>query len=80
MCSAFMDSLHGQLEHINQRASLVVTARSGLQRIQKLVDARGWGDLETSGRMSVDHRMRIRLAGTHAIHEAKAALDKKKGG
>ena len=45
MCSAFMDSLCGQVEHINQRASLVVVARSGVERIQKLVEARGWGEL-----------------------------------
>ena len=45
MCSAFMDSLHGQLEHINQRVSLVVAARSGIERILKLADARGWRDL-----------------------------------
>jgi len=42
-----------------------------------LVDAiaGGWYDLVTTDRMSVHQRMRIRLAGTHAIHEAKSALD-----
>ena len=35
----------------------------------------GAADLAESGRMSVDTLMTIRLAGTHAIHEAKAATD-----
>ena len=40
-----------------------------------LVEAaeRGAADLAGAGRMSVDTLMTIRLAGTHAIHEAKAA-------
>lgn len=45
MCSAFMDSLNGQMEHINQRVSLVVAARSGIDRIQKLTDSRGWTNI-----------------------------------
>ncbi len=36
---------------------------------------RGWREIEATGGMSVHQRMRIRLAGTHAIHEAKAAVD-----
>ncbi len=36
---------------------------------------RGWHEAETAGRISVAQRMRIRLAATHAIHEAKAAVD-----
>ncbi len=35
----------------------------------------GWHDLQTLDMMSLDQRMRIRLAGTYAIHEAKAAVD-----
>ena len=35
----------------------------------------GAADLAAEGRMSVDTLMTIRLAGTHAIHEAKAAVD-----
>ena len=35
----------------------------------------GAADLAAEGRMSVDTLMTIRLAGTHAIHEAKAAAD-----
>jgi len=36
---------------------------------------RGWDEARTAGAISVDQRMRIRLAATHAIHEAKAAVD-----
>ena len=35
----------------------------------------GAADLAAEGRMSVDTLMTIRLAGTHAIHEAKSAVD-----
>ena len=35
----------------------------------------GAADLAAEGRMSLDTLMTIRLAGTHAIHEAKAAVD-----
>ena len=45
MCSAFMDSVDGQLKHINQRAAFVAVARSPLERLSKLVDARGWSDI-----------------------------------
>ncbi len=45
MCSAFMDSLNGQLKHINQRTALVVAARSPYPRLAELVEARGWQDI-----------------------------------
>jgi predicted dithiol-disulfide oxidoreductase (DUF899 family) len=45
MCCAFMDSVNGQLKHINQRAGFVAVARSPIDRVTKLVDARGWSDI-----------------------------------
>lgn len=36
---------------------------------------RAWRELESAGRISIHQRMRVRLAGTHAMHEAKAAVD-----
>lgn len=35
----------------------------------------GWRELETNGSITMERRIRIRLAGTHAIHEAKATVD-----
>ena len=35
----------------------------------------GWTEMQKSGRMTVEQRMKIRLAGTYAIHEVKEALD-----
>ncbi len=35
----------------------------------------GWKEVAQNNDMSVQARMRIRLAGTHAIHEAKAVVD-----
>jgi alkylation response protein AidB-like acyl-CoA dehydrogenase len=34
-----------------------------------------WNDAVATGIVTVEHRMRLRLATTHAIHEAKAAAD-----
>ena len=45
MCSAFMDSLNGQLKHINQRAALAVVARNDIEPLQRLFEARGWRDV-----------------------------------
>ena len=45
MCSAYLDSLNGQMKHINQRASLVVVARSEYPRIAAMVSERGWQDV-----------------------------------
>jgi len=45
MCSAFMDSVSGQLQHINARTGFVVAARSPYERIQKLAHGRGWSEI-----------------------------------
>ncbi|MEM7077506.1 MAG: DUF899 family protein [Pseudomonadota bacterium] len=45
MCSAFLDSLRGHLRHIEQRMSVLIVARSPLERLLELAKARGWSDL-----------------------------------
>jgi predicted dithiol-disulfide oxidoreductase (DUF899 family) len=45
MCSAYLDSLNGQLKHITTRTALVVAARSPIERIDKLAKGRGWLDV-----------------------------------
>lgn len=45
LCSAFMDSLNGQLKHIRQRAGLAVVARSSYPRLAELAQQRGWQDI-----------------------------------
>ncbi len=45
MCSAYADSLNGQLKHINQRASLVLTAQRPYADIAALASEQGWGDI-----------------------------------
>ena len=42
--------------------------------LRKSVDA-AWQEAEASGAATVEQRMAIRLAATHAIHEAKSAVD-----
>ncbi len=45
MCSAFMDSVSGQLEHIHQRAAFAVVARNDIEPLAKLFSSRGWQDV-----------------------------------
>lgn len=46
MCTAMLDGLEGQAVHIGQRASLVVIARSPLERIRAFANERGWTRLK----------------------------------
>jgi predicted dithiol-disulfide oxidoreductase (DUF899 family) len=45
MCTSFLDGLNGNAQHIAQRASLVVIAKSPLGRIVHYARARGWSNL-----------------------------------
>jgi predicted dithiol-disulfide oxidoreductase (DUF899 family) len=45
MCTSFLDGLNGNAQHIAQRASLVVIARSPLERIVQYARGRSWGNL-----------------------------------
>lgn len=42
MCSAFMDSLIRQIEHVTQRAAFAVVARAPMEEITALVAERNW--------------------------------------
>lgn len=45
MCTSMLDGLNGNAPHIAQRASLVVIARSPIERIQEFAQQRGWTKL-----------------------------------
>jgi predicted dithiol-disulfide oxidoreductase (DUF899 family) len=45
MCTSFIDSLDGAAEHLTQRASLAVAAKSPIGRIQQIAKSRGWRHL-----------------------------------
>lgn len=45
MCSSLLDALNGNAPHINQRASLAVVARSGIERVVEFARQRGWNNL-----------------------------------
>jgi len=45
MCTAMLDSLNGAASHISQRASLVVIAKSPIERILAFAKGRGWSGL-----------------------------------
>lgn len=46
MCTSFLDGLDGNAQHIGQRASLVVIAKSPLERILEYARRRGWRNLQ----------------------------------
>ena len=45
MCSSMLDGLKGNAPHIAQRASLVVIAKSPIERIREFARQRGWTNL-----------------------------------
>lgn len=45
MCTAMLDGLNGNAQHIAQRANLVVIAKSPIQRILDFARERGWRNL-----------------------------------
>jgi predicted dithiol-disulfide oxidoreductase (DUF899 family) len=45
MCTAMLDSLNGAAPHIGQRVSLVVIAKSPIERIRDYARERGWNKL-----------------------------------
>jgi predicted dithiol-disulfide oxidoreductase (DUF899 family) len=45
MCSAFVDSLTGQLKHISQRTGFALVAGSDVARLEQLQADRGWNDV-----------------------------------
>jgi predicted dithiol-disulfide oxidoreductase (DUF899 family) len=45
MCTSMLDGLTGQAQHVNQRVSLAVVAKSPLERIRAYARERGWTGL-----------------------------------
>ncbi len=44
-CTSILDGLNGQSEHVNQRVSFVVVAKSPIERIMTVARERGWAKL-----------------------------------
>jgi len=42
MCTAFLDGLHGQLVHLDQRINVAVVAKHSLDKIHEFAATRGW--------------------------------------
>lgn len=42
MCNAFLDGLHGQIEHLDQRINVAVVAKHSLEKIHGHAASRGW--------------------------------------
>lgn len=45
MCTSLIDGLNGNAEHVRQRASFAVVARSPIQRLRDFARERGWSNL-----------------------------------
>ena len=55
MCNSFMNAWDRKVADIEQRASLVMIARSPIARIGKLKDERGWKNLRLYSDPSADY-------------------------
>ncbi|OGA09605.1 MAG: hypothetical protein A3D95_14790 [Betaproteobacteria bacterium RIFCSPHIGHO2_12_FULL_69_13] len=44
MCTAMLDALNGNAQHVAQRTNLVVIAKSPIERIRAYADERGWSN------------------------------------
>lgn len=42
MCTAFLDGLHGQVEHLEQRINIAIVAKHSLDKIHEHATSRGW--------------------------------------
>ena len=42
MCSAFLDGLHGQIDHISQRINVAIVAKHSVEKIQDHAASRDW--------------------------------------
>ena len=42
MCTGFLDGLHGQIVHLDQRIDVAVVAKHSLDKIHELAASRGW--------------------------------------
>ncbi len=42
MCTAFLDGLHGQVEHLEQRINVAIVAKHSLDKIHQHATSRGW--------------------------------------
>jgi predicted dithiol-disulfide oxidoreductase (DUF899 family) len=42
MCTSFLDSIEGAVDHFTQRANLAVVVKSPIERVKKIARQRGW--------------------------------------
>jgi predicted dithiol-disulfide oxidoreductase (DUF899 family) len=45
MCTSFLDSIEGAVDHFTQRSNLAVVVKSPIARVRKIAKERGWGRL-----------------------------------
>jgi predicted dithiol-disulfide oxidoreductase (DUF899 family) len=72
-CTSILDGLDGQAQHVNQRASLVVVAKSPIARIRAFARERGWRNLRLLSSATNDYNIDYR--GENAKGEQSATLN-----
>jgi len=60
MCSAFVDSLSGQMRHLQARVSLYLVSRSSQERLETYKQSRGWQDIEWLSAAANDYPVEFR--------------------
>jgi predicted dithiol-disulfide oxidoreductase (DUF899 family) len=65
LCTSFLDGLDAQVQHIGQRISVAVAARSPIQRIREFAQERGW------------KRLRLVSSANNSYHRDYFGEDKK---
>jgi predicted dithiol-disulfide oxidoreductase (DUF899 family) len=72
-CTSILDGLDGQAQHVNQRASLVVIAKSPIARIRAFARERGWRNLRLLSSATNDYNIDYR--GENAKGEQTSTLN-----
>jgi len=58
MCTSFLDALNAQAPHVRQRMSVVVAARSPIERVLAFTESRGWDELRIVSTANNDFPLR----------------------
>ena len=72
-CTSILDALDGEAKHVNQRASLVVIAKSPIERIRAFARQRGWRGLRLLS--SANNSYNLDYHGEGADGEQSATLN-----
>ena len=79
-CTSILDALDGQAQHVNQRASLVVIAKSPIARIRAFATGRGWRGLRLLSSASNSYNLDYHGEDAKGAQRATLNVFTRKGG